>query len=131
MSDIACRQCGKIFQACAGAFNGPYCTCPLPAPTITTDSAMADRQLAHQEIDRLQTVYRLAKYPSAQAETLALHYLGMFNYAKQLLWLVDQARYAPETRSPEWEECVSLHVEKIKEAHLKDLGIELKWETSK
>lgn len=86
------------------------------------------RKESLREIERLQTVYRLAKYPSTQAETLARHYLGMVSYAKDLMWLVDQERYAPETRTAEWEAVVTCLVRKIKEAHLKDLGIELKWE---
>lgn len=88
------------------------------------------REESLHEIERLQTVYRLAKYPSTQAETLARHYLSLAQTAKTLLYLVDQDKFAPETRShPDWDKMVQFYVAQIKEVHLKDLGIELKWET--
>lgn len=87
------------------------------------------REESLREIERLQTVHRLAKYPSAQAEALARHYLSMAQIAKDLKWLVDQERYAPEVMVAGGEECILMLTNQIKEAHLKDLGIELKWET--
>lgn len=87
---------------------------------------MTDREQALSQIERLQTRHRLSRYPQTQAEAIARHYVSMAQNALFLMRAIDEVRYH-ELDQPQNMEAIEMVVNKIKSAHLKDLGIELEW----
>lgn len=69
---------------------------------------------------------RLSRFPEDQPEALADHYLSMCAYAQQLRHIVRSRLYAP-SRGEEIDKAINRIAEKMKAAHLHDLGIALEW----
>lgn len=83
-------------------------------------------RLDHMEM--VQQYDRLAEHPSAQAEAIANHYSSLAALACDLRELT--LRWQLTGRSFELRCLIDQQVELIKDAHRRDLGIELVWPRS-
>lgn len=78
-------------------------------------------------IEGEQSHLRLARCPEAQAEAIAYHYTRLAALSIDLLELVKIRKYGGSSVST--GEAIRMVMEDIREAHLKDLGIPLEWNT--
>lgn len=86
-----------------------------------------NKKKMHQ-MQRLQTLIRC---PERQAEAIASHYCCHALVAKQLLEAIELAKLHYTHRGFDncnLTELIAQLTEQLKEGHLRDLGIELKWE---
>ena len=84
-------------------------------------SLAADHHLRMEGMIRYE---QLSRYPHAQAEAIAQHYLSHLCIAKQLEKVLSIARY---DRSPEVMGVIEYEIALIKTNHIHDLGIALEW----
>lgn len=80
-----------------------------------------------RQIEILQARHKLTKYPAAQAETIARHYVSLAALATNLLRIIEAKRFGA---TEPVDALIADQIDIIKEAHARDFGIELEWPIS-
>jgi len=86
------------------------------------------QSLIWRMMDMMLKCRMLSEHPKAQAEAIARHYTACANIALDLLNIVEAKRHAPagaDTTSS--DDAIRYLVDKIKQGHAHDLGIQLDW----